>query len=626
MPLAQRRSNVRRSNVTACHRCKSRKQRCDQSVPTCSNCERAGVECVGTDIDGRVAPRSYIKSLEDRVAYLETQLMSHGIHDQQNDTPGSTDFSALVNHAVSHSPPSQGHSNQPQPEEDLVGQIVLNSLRPHHFPTAIANHNGLSLLNSLLSGPMTKVSRPGLGPDHRTLFDELPYEARVDMPRGEAANHLIDIYFEHCNFFSPILPSKARLTAMLSPLYSPPPDPPTAAFLKAKFRASMIFAISILLVNRTDPSAPAERSEVYFHAATSLLAQDPSAVCTGDLDHLTDLLLVVQYCCFRPNLTAAWHFLGLATRLAVELDLHSERPRHGPAPDPVLVEERRWLFWAAYTFERNLCVILGRPFSIPDEAIDTPLPSPPPLDDPSRAQALHLIKLRRFESEIYVTLRQNRPPDGTPLDAPGWRAGIIRRLAEWHASVPASHHTQLTPQQVFDGMYHNCMVNLHYPSPRFPDPTADDVLALARHAAASITCYKQSFRSRELRFYWRTVHSLFRSGVALVYCVRAAALLRVVELDVPAAVDAVNSCSSILWAMVERYPQGQAYRDIFESLVGSVLGKDGGGPDVLPQQQPPLEEQPGLFESLFAASEDADLPFTATDALSWGFAQTSPAG
>ncbi|KAH6884603.1 hypothetical protein B0T10DRAFT_493467 [Thelonectria olida] len=81
MPREQRRSNVRRANVTACSRCRSRKQRCDQNIPACSNCERAGVECVSTDIDGRVAPRSYMRSLEDRIAYLEAQLSAHGIED-----------------------------------------------------------------------------------------------------------------------------------------------------------------------------------------------------------------------------------------------------------------------------------------------------------------------------------------------------------------------------------------------------------------------------------------------------------------------------------------------------------------------------------------------------------------
>lgn len=92
MPLS-RRSSVRRTNVTACSRCKSRKQRCDQNIPACSACERAGVPCISIDGDGRKVPRSYIKSLEDRVAHLEKCLTSHGVrnYDQDSVAEGSRD-------------------------------------------------------------------------------------------------------------------------------------------------------------------------------------------------------------------------------------------------------------------------------------------------------------------------------------------------------------------------------------------------------------------------------------------------------------------------------------------------------------------------------------------------------
>ena len=60
---------------------------------------------------------------------------------------------------------------------------------------------------------------------------------------------------------------------------------------------------------------------------------------------------------FTSNLSGAWHFVGLASRLAVELGLHDERvvdARLGQED----VNQRRWLFWACYTLERNLCVVV----------------------------------------------------------------------------------------------------------------------------------------------------------------------------------------------------------------------------------------------------------------------------
>jgi hypothetical protein len=45
-------------NVSACNRCRLRKNRCDQKLPSCASCEKAGVACVGYDpITKREIPR-----------------------------------------------------------------------------------------------------------------------------------------------------------------------------------------------------------------------------------------------------------------------------------------------------------------------------------------------------------------------------------------------------------------------------------------------------------------------------------------------------------------------------------------------------------------------------------------
>ncbi|KAF4152725.1 hypothetical protein CNMCM8927_000504 [Aspergillus lentulus] len=67
-------------NVSACNRCRLRKNRCDQRLPRCQSCEKAGVRCVGYDpITKREIPRSYVYFLEARVAYLEKALKDHQI-------------------------------------------------------------------------------------------------------------------------------------------------------------------------------------------------------------------------------------------------------------------------------------------------------------------------------------------------------------------------------------------------------------------------------------------------------------------------------------------------------------------------------------------------------------------
>lgn len=71
-------SNFR--NVSACNRCRLRKNRCDQKLPSCASCDKAGVACVGYDpITKREIPRSYIFYLEKRVEQLEALLSTNNL-------------------------------------------------------------------------------------------------------------------------------------------------------------------------------------------------------------------------------------------------------------------------------------------------------------------------------------------------------------------------------------------------------------------------------------------------------------------------------------------------------------------------------------------------------------------
>ncbi|WEW54875.1 hypothetical protein PRK78_000301 [Emydomyces testavorans] len=87
-PVKEQRSIPRNSSaifpsfrsVSACNRCRIRKNRCDQRLPRCNLCEKAGVHCVGFDpITKHEIPRSYVFFLESRVVYLERLLADNGI-------------------------------------------------------------------------------------------------------------------------------------------------------------------------------------------------------------------------------------------------------------------------------------------------------------------------------------------------------------------------------------------------------------------------------------------------------------------------------------------------------------------------------------------------------------------
>ncbi|KAF5675378.1 positive transcriptional regulator for purine utilization [Fusarium circinatum] len=413
-PSNRKRSSVRRANVTACQRCKSRKQRCDQTIPACSSCARAGVPCVSVDVDGKSVPRSYIKNLEDRVAELELALRNQGI-----------DTESVVSR---------------------TSQDALESIAEAY------SSDDLSLLRLLVPRP-NDVQHPGDSAYH-TLLDTITVPDTIKFPPKHTAIQLTTTYFEHSDFFSPVLNQKS-FHKILAILYQDQTSPDQGISVQ-KFQLCMVLAIAIRLLNRTDSSVPTTASDSFFASAIGILTERPQATWKGDLEHLQNLLLIVQYTIFASNLSATWHFIGLATRLAIDLDLLNET-RLSVIDDAheneAEVNKRRRVFWSTYILETNLCVILNRPRSIPDEAIFTPLPSTVGPES-SSPLANHCILFRQLEYEIFHTLNYKTPSNGSFFDYKGWKTGMKDRLVEWHANVPPlDQHRSSRPRTSSTALY-----------------------------------------------------------------------------------------------------------------------------------------------------------------------------
>ena len=99
-------------NVSACNRCRVRKNRCDQNLPACTSCEKAGVKCVGFDpITKRPIPRTYVYYLESRVTYLEELLSSNHVPYAAPSSDFDLGSKPSVDQGPGLSPPSELPSN-----------------------------------------------------------------------------------------------------------------------------------------------------------------------------------------------------------------------------------------------------------------------------------------------------------------------------------------------------------------------------------------------------------------------------------------------------------------------------------------------------------------------------------
>ncbi|KAE9976866.1 hypothetical protein EG327_007914 [Venturia inaequalis] len=240
-------------NVSACNRCRLRKNRCDQRLPACSACEKAHVKCVGYDpITKREIPRSFVFYLESRVSYLESLLQANGISFKPPEdfatTPRSNNTAASVNNG--------GAYKQPAANPTSTGEVVVHDERnkvdrllSHASRVAVqgasdsrflGSTSGISFARVVFAAVKSSVSgapseRGGIRPSKplgansgggttsmRDSFFGLhtkPTIKPAQFPSKELGEKLVSLYFEHANPQIPIL-HRPEFMAMFENAYA----------------------------------------------------------------------------------------------------------------------------------------------------------------------------------------------------------------------------------------------------------------------------------------------------------------------------------------------------------------------------------------------------------------------
>ncbi|CAZ83072.1 unnamed protein product [Tuber melanosporum] len=232
-------------NVSACNRCRLRKNRCDQRLPACLSCEKANVKCVGYDpITKREIPRSYVHYLETRLAYLESLLANNSIPfppaesfpdlapppPPPSQTPTTASF--LSPPIATANPPDVKRKplpNNPENTEDkkldnLVSDIGLVSFAGASDPRYLGSASGISFARVVFAAVKSSASGAGGlgigGPKEELVQDgdedtqmggsffglhTKPSIIPAPFPSRTLAERLVNLYFEYANPQIPIL-------------------------------------------------------------------------------------------------------------------------------------------------------------------------------------------------------------------------------------------------------------------------------------------------------------------------------------------------------------------------------------------------------------------------------------
>lgn len=241
-------------NVSACNRCRQRKNRCDQKLPSCSSCEKARVKCVGFDpLTKREIPRTYVYYLESRVNYLESLLSEHDIPfspaeqfdlgskcvtNQITGLPPRSERSTVRNDPDSR---RDGHPDRQKADvpkgtwekkqddlNNLASSIGMVAVQGASDPRYLGSTSGISFARVVFAAVRSSVSGSSTGKDgtrvkthgsigsaaaargtsKRDQFLRLqskPTITPAPFPDRDLGLRLVNLYFEHANPQIPIL-------------------------------------------------------------------------------------------------------------------------------------------------------------------------------------------------------------------------------------------------------------------------------------------------------------------------------------------------------------------------------------------------------------------------------------
>jgi len=425
-------------------------------------------------------------------------------------------------------------------------------------------------------------------------------------PRRQVAENYIDIFFNQANPQTPIL-HRPTFERMFRQAYSRIEEeggnglPVDGSIGEAaggekdhQHRADlyflyMVFAIATAMSSRTESFPERYHASAMLHM-DSLFSS--ISLTNNRLGGLKGILLLAVYSIMRPAAPGVWYVMGAAMRLAIDLGLHQENTQKvEKMSDPLAIDERRRLWWSTYCLDRQVCVYLGRPFAIADEAIRTPFPveevdgwSDTPLqietdDDGKRVRScrtvsIHIFQIRQIQSEIQQVLYQSvsaLPRRFATVEE--WRKDVESRLTSWCDSVPKSR-TEMNNcgynLSFIDLNFQQTRLLLHGLCPTIPTPSPESFEVIADSGSRIIRLYRQLHREKSINYTWLACHNLFVAGTSYLY-----ALWHSREVRRKTTVEKIDfntlACVDVLGSMIDKCPAAQNCRDVFESLAHATV-------------------------------------------------------
>ncbi|EAW06691.1 Zn(II)2Cys6 transcription factor [Aspergillus clavatus NRRL 1] len=357
-------STVQRQKITrACDYCKEKKTRCTGTLP-CVRCTRISLRCEYNAAYSRGLPPDPLPG-----------PLASGIRSAR---PSPRVTSRATSQRLVSDRPEASLRSSPDP---VVTDFEGNYLGPA---------SGVSFLNrvwrrlhqdesSAIPGGLQDEASSGNTSVFK--FGDKPYtnfqEAGFALPPFEKALELVGIYFDYSMVTYRFL-HRGSVEEWLGQVYESNisySKLPTGIMVARTAIILMIFAVGTLYEEQ-NPERSAElcNGSERWYAASKYIASLESG--PPRLETVQARLGQCLYLLSSSRANECWYTFGTALQLVTALGLHRKWPAKMPKHGNSYLEQqlRKRILWSAYTLDKYLSVMFGRPRLLHDEDIDQELP------------------------------------------------------------------------------------------------------------------------------------------------------------------------------------------------------------------------------------------------------------
>lgn len=347
--------------MQACDRCYRRKSKCDKSIPTCGQCQRARVACHYVDRTREpTVRREVFDRLERRLRQMEAKnrtLSSQLVSYQTSQADGPRDDQEQDAQPPPHSP----EAPFPFDRSEVADEVSFLSRQAGGDGQYLGVASGVNFAN-LFQG-VASLNAPAQNAQiaYRTSLRSTTTQpisslsvAQETLPPEDVARHLHHAYLSHDYLCFPFL-NRRSVLANLDRIYADATAIETDA--GTAFIFYMILAIAMASAHKCEWQSLPESERFQAHA----MARVSEVLQRTDISALQAVLLLCQYrmtSSAEETSASLWHMVGVAARMCFELGLHRNQTYRVPAvpqgSSDLLAdsETRRRCFWSVVDMDR----------------------------------------------------------------------------------------------------------------------------------------------------------------------------------------------------------------------------------------------------------------------------------